>query len=551
MIPPSIDELIDSYFEGTLNEEGLAELERWLQASRSHRRYFVRRAAFQQYIEQDARNLVLQPEQAEADGDPVEKFDRLLAALEARSGETQLRHLDPDELSPRQQPNKNGRGRPAERRVPPSSPTHTTLSLAGVQIGRGVGGLKVRNLIAAILVLGVSIGLYTWFAEHDEPDVAVQPQPEDPPEPDLSPVVWGQLVALSGEARAEDRPPAKPGETMMSGRWSLLSGYMQIQTPQGASVLIQAPSRFNLTREGAVALDRGRLTANVPQEAIGFTVVTPAMRVIDLGTEFGVEVDGEGKTRAAVFTGLVELQSTPEEHPDRPETLRLQQGYQSVLRPGQALADTLSPVEDDQIPFIRDWWQAMYQPEVEEHCIFLRHPPGPILPRLYESDTTCLMILEASGVELDQDVPGVIQEVKDRSATIEKHSRSPLPAGTRFDSYLVHFDPTASGSQQPDGVQIETTIRFPRPVVGLILDNQALLNTDQWVDGRGYGTDAYKAVTSRVRLGLEDKPIEHADYVALSEDRRSLTLKLSSIEIDQVRVWIKPAPEDLPVSLGE
>ena len=55
-------------------------------------------------------------------------------------------------------------------------------------------------------------------------------------------------------------------------------------------------------------LAQGRLTArcNTP-ESKGFTVETPFARVVDLGTEFGVEVEQGGKLQMAVFTGEVDL----------------------------------------------------------------------------------------------------------------------------------------------------------------------------------------------------------------------------------------------------
>jgi hypothetical protein len=56
-----------------------------------------------------------------------------------------------------------------------------------------------------------------------------------------------------------------------------------------------------------VHLDRGQATAHVPESAIGFTINTPVINVIDQGTEFGVAVRDGGLTDVIVFDGIVDL----------------------------------------------------------------------------------------------------------------------------------------------------------------------------------------------------------------------------------------------------
>ena len=51
----------------------------------------------------------------------------------------------------------------------------------------------------------------------------------------------------------------------------------------------------------------GKFSARVSERGRGFTLVTPATDIIDLGTEFGVEIDPSGGTKVAVFQGEVDL----------------------------------------------------------------------------------------------------------------------------------------------------------------------------------------------------------------------------------------------------
>ncbi len=51
----------------------------------------------------------------------------------------------------------------------------------------------------------------------------------------------------------------------------------------------------------------GRLSADVGEGGIGFTVATDAGEVVDLGTSFGVEAERGGESRVAVFSGQVKV----------------------------------------------------------------------------------------------------------------------------------------------------------------------------------------------------------------------------------------------------
>jgi hypothetical protein len=66
---------------------------------------------------------------------------------------------------------------------------------------------------------------------------------------------------------------------------------------------------LDLRTPDEVFLGRGTLTARVPPQAIGFTVVTPISRVVDLGTEFDVSVEDSGRTETLVREGRVVLSS--------------------------------------------------------------------------------------------------------------------------------------------------------------------------------------------------------------------------------------------------
>jgi hypothetical protein len=70
----------------------------------------------------------------------------------------------------------------------------------------------------------------------------------------------------------------------------------------------------------AVCLD-GKARVRVPPPAQGFRLLTPGMKLIDLGTEFGVQVDGAAqKSEVHVFEGEVEA------HPESGKMVSLKEG---------------------------------------------------------------------------------------------------------------------------------------------------------------------------------------------------------------------------------
>ena len=84
----------------------------------------------------------------------------------------------------------------------------------------------------------------------------------------------------------------------------LAAGTAELTFARGARIVIQGPATLEVLSANEMQLDRGKLAASVPGPAIGFAVLTPTAAVVDLGTEFGVEVDEAGATNLTVLRGL-------------------------------------------------------------------------------------------------------------------------------------------------------------------------------------------------------------------------------------------------------
>jgi hypothetical protein len=87
----------------------------------------------------------------------------------------------------------------------------------------------------------------------------------------------------------------------------LLEGVVVVEFRKGARVTVEGPANLEFLSDNSGFLQSGKLTAVIPDSAIGFEILTPSGRLIDHGTEFGVSVDPNGDTETHVFKGEVEL----------------------------------------------------------------------------------------------------------------------------------------------------------------------------------------------------------------------------------------------------
>jgi hypothetical protein len=129
---------------------------------------------------------------------------------------------------------------------------------------------------------------------------------------------WRHRVAMplarvtqnAGAVLAQDGRAVVIGETLPQGRLTLLRGTLGLNYGRGVQLVIEAPAEFECSRADLLRLHAGRLAAEVPPPAKGFTVITPTGKAVDLGTKFGVDVPPQGEAEVHVFQGEVIAQSS-------------------------------------------------------------------------------------------------------------------------------------------------------------------------------------------------------------------------------------------------
>ncbi len=92
----------------------------------------------------------------------------------------------------------------------------------------------------------------------------------------------------------------------------LEKGILEIEYDYGAKVVIEGPAEFSIESDKELYLEQGRLHTHVMEYGKGFAIKTPSSVLVDVGTEFGVNVNAQGDSELHVFKGKVVLNAGPE-----------------------------------------------------------------------------------------------------------------------------------------------------------------------------------------------------------------------------------------------
>jgi hypothetical protein len=122
------------------------------------------------------------------------------------------------------------------------------------------------------------------------------------PAPAVQPVVAQLIDQIDAVWDKDMQLPYNDGQ-MLQDTYRLTAGFASIRFNDGASVTIEAPAEWSLQSSGNMELFSGQIYAVVPEQARGFSVTAGNTKIIDRGTEFGVEVDKYKSTQLHVIKG--------------------------------------------------------------------------------------------------------------------------------------------------------------------------------------------------------------------------------------------------------
>jgi len=308
----------------------------------------------------------------------------------------------------------------------------------------------------------------------------------------LRPAPLGAVANLSENFHASTAALDLGQIVRLGEKFIIQEGMISLQLPD-VMVDVLGPATVQLNGAGKVFLHRGTLFARILPGGEGFTVTTPDVEVVDLGTEFQVHYSATEGTRVSVRQGraqasLLDWQRKPI------KLLELTDGRSAQFRGATGLAK-----------------EVVFQPEIFEPVDQSRggirsidgtirttsRVPVALYSGQLQTPNHMLVIPERQNLVLDEDllVEGISGPVR-------------IAAGSTISSYLVHYDPTALVTTAPRGA-----VTFFGKVTAVIGRAKGLRETDSF-------------------LGLPGVHFEKADYrefeleedlVRISNDRHTVS----------------------------
>lgn len=271
--------LFNAYLDGELTPEMFGELEAWINRDPQHAAEFLHWIGLQAWTREALR------------GDLLEQV--LHAEGAARIGE----------------------------------PPYVQAASAGrwTAAGKGIFALAASLLLAVVAY---------WFGS--QPD-ALQPsaQPRAGMRRPMATAFvesreGAELAAVATLTRLDDcvwsdaMVPLRYGQQLTEGmRVVLQAGVVRITFESGAEAVLQGPCDFTVDNAMHGTIRRGRVAVTAPKRAYGFRIRSPNAEVIDLGTEFGVNVGEGGGSEVHVFSGEVLSRSVDDQRDRQGELIRV------------------------------------------------------------------------------------------------------------------------------------------------------------------------------------------------------------------------------------
>lgn len=250
------------------------------------------------------------------------------------------------------------------------------------------------------------------------------------------------------------------------------AGTLSLVSASGARIVIEAPAEFHFESAQRLHLKRGRLAADVPPAAKGFTVITPSGDAVDLGTRFGVDVPSSGAAEVHVFQGEVITKARGEQ-----SRQSLRGGDAVVFDAGASTSRELRSaafIQADEMRELTAGLAAGQRARSEAALTKLKQDPALIALLDFESD---------------EPLPGVFRHVQGRWPG----SRAP-----EFVSVGDHLKLNVGGDHDWPQLTLAAWVRMDR----LGAPYQSLLHTDGWDNNHPGQVHWMVTQTTVMRLAL-------------------------------------------------
>lgn len=296
----------------------------------------------------------------------------------------------------------------------------------------------------------------------------------------------------------------------------LNKGLATVRLKSGVLCCFDGFCRLKVVSHNRVSLLKGSATFHVPEGVQGFQVDTPSGTIEDLGTTFGVLV-GSDNVDAQVMSGEILIEPNFDQVQQPP--IRLMVNSAVRLNTKQK---TVSRIQYNQFRY-RNALAFTVGVRRMSNQIRFRWPPieATLVGELGHSSSPVLL-RESTGQELTEDL---VYFDDDRQIQVK------IPAGTKVDSFLLHFSPVVEQS-------VTGQIQFMNKIVGVLRSSEDLDRTDAMFMTAPERMDISERAASR--RGSNEP--EDSVSIDMAETERTLRFRLGcrgQKVFDQIRILVR------------
>ena len=327
------------------------------------------------------------------------------------------------------------------------------------------------------------------------------------------------VAKSSGDAEwSNETLPGDRGE-IVPGRYELKSGVVSLQFVSGSEMTVEGPAVFTVAEDESAFMYHGVAMAKAGDSKKGVSLQSKGLRVSESVPLIGIDARGEFSTEAIAFSGDGGV--------CLPDGGKCRSLFEMEAVKADLIRDKFVAIPFDPQPYSKTWELLA---GVEKNMGSVRiEPPGTKIEASESLDgkSEVQVFVENDSFHPEHDLE-VDQIRLGEFAGAESNPGQSLQARGELRSYLLQLWP----SEGSNGEEVEASLTFDHPVVGVIYSSDRLADSDQSVG------------TSITHVGEEFNSVRGldsgSDQILLSDDRRTINLKLNGgeLEVDQIRVLV-------------
>lgn len=327
------------------------------------------------------------------------------------------------------------------------------------------------------------------------------------------------VAKSSGDAEwAVETMPGEKGE-IVPGRYELKSGVVSLQFASGVEMTVEGPAVFDVADDESTYMYHGVAMAKAGDSGKGVPLQSKGLRVSESVPLIGIDARGEYSTEAIAFSGDGGV--------CLPDGGKCRSLFEMEAVKSDLIRDKFVAIPFDPQPYSKTWELLA---GVEKNMGSVRiEPPGTRIEAAKRIDgkNEVQVFVENDSFQPEHDLE-VDQIRVGEFAGVGANPGQALQASGDLRSYLLQLWPSEGG----DNEEVEASLTFDHPVVGVIFSSERLAESDQSV-----GT----AITHVGEEFNNGRGLDSgSDQILLSDDRRTINLKLNGrdLEVDQIRVLV-------------